>query len=587
MEDLEQRRLAAIVFADVVSYSKLIQKNELRTINSFKSHKTQLFEPLISRFGGRLVKTIGDGMLMEFASAIKATECAISIQEGMVERNKNINKDESIFFRIGIHIGDILISDDDVLGDGVNIASRIESLAEPNGVTISDDTYRQIKDKLNIVWVDCGTKQVKNIEQPIQTWSWDSSTYNKKPKEIISDIEKDKPSVVILPFRNLSNDSEQEFLADGISEDIISALSKFRSLFVIAKNTSFSFKDNKRNVTEIAGELGVRYVCEGSVRSSGNRIRVTVQLSDAQTGNSVWSDKYDGNLDDIFEFQDQITQVLSNQIHQEVNYIELSNIKKRDTVNFKAWELYQRGLNSLYLMNKESLNEAADLFSKSIEIDNNFGQAYSYLAFTISHFVFLGFSKKPEDDIKNAKFYVEKALDCDNRDSLAHEMLARIYSLSKNHDQAVEAAKKAIECNVNSSSAYMFYASALTFANRCEEALEPIDQAIKLSPRDPRTFNFLMNKAMIVGEMGDLKLSVDLARKAVAIPQGDFRPALILAIYCAKSGLLDEAQKAIERVLEIIPNFTLTKLKENFFSHFETKLLDNYVLNLSKLDVPK
>ena len=508
MENLEQRRLAAIVFADVVSYSKLIQKNELETINSFKSHKTQLFEPLISRFGGRLVKTIGDGMLMEFASAIKATECAISIQEGMVERNKNIHKDESIFFRIGIHIGDILISDDDVLGDGVNIASRIESLAEPNGVTISDDTYRQIKDRLNIVWVDCGTKQVKNIEQPIQTWSWASSSNNKKPNETISDIEKDKPSIVILPFRNLSNDSEQEFLADGISEDIISALSKFRSLFVIAKNTSFSFKDNKRNVTEIAGELGVRYVCEGSVRSSGNRIRVTVQLSDAQTGNSVWSDKYDGNLDDIFEFQDQITQVLSNQIHQEVNYIELSNIKKRDTVNFKAWELYQRGLNSLYLMNKESLNEAADLFLKSIEIDNNFGQAYSYLAFTISHFVFLGFSKKPEDDIKNAKFYVEKALDCDNRDSLAHEMLARIYSLSKNHDQAVEAAKKAIECNVNSSSAYMFYASALTFANRCEEALEPIDQAIKLSPRDPRTFNFLMNKAMIVGEMGDLKLSV-------------------------------------------------------------------------------
>ena len=331
MENLEQRRLAAIVFADVVSYSKLIQKNELQTINSFKSHKIQLFDPLISKFGGRLVKKIGDGILMEFPSAIKATECAISIQEGMLERNKHVHKDEGIFFRIGIHIGDIIVSDGDVLGDGVNIASRIESLAEPNGVTISDDTFRQVKDRLNIVWVDCGTKQVKNIEQPIQTWSWASSSNNKKPKETISDIEKDKPSVVILPFRNLSNDSEQEFLADGISEDIISALSKFRSLFVIAKNTSFSFKDNKRNVTEIAGELGVRYVCEGSVRSSGNRIRVTVQLSDAQTGNSVWSDKYDGNLDDIFEFQDQITQVLSNQIHQEVNYIELSNIKKRDT----------------------------------------------------------------------------------------------------------------------------------------------------------------------------------------------------------------------------------------------------------------
>ena len=586
MENLEQRRLAAIVFADVVSYSKLIQKNELQTINSFKSHKIQLFDPLISKFGGRLVKTIGDGILMEFPSAIKATECAISIQEGMLERNKHVHKDEGIFFRIGIHIGDIIVSDGDVLGDGVNIASRIESLAEPNGVTISDDTFRQVKDRLNIVWVDCGTKQVKNIENPIQTWSWASSINNKKPKEIDSDIEKDKPSIVILPFKNLSNDTEKEFLADGISEDIISALSKFKSLFVIAKNTSFSFKDQSTNISKIANELNVRYICEGSVRSSGNRIRVSAQLNDAETGNSIWSDKYDGNLDDIFELQDQITQILSSQIHQEVNYIELSNIKKRDTINFKAWELFQRGLNSLYIMNKDSLYEAADYFYKAIEVDDNFAQAHSHLAFTISHFVFLGFSENINNDISKASIHVNKALDCDNRDSLAHEMLARIYSLSKKHGQAIASAEKAIECNPNSSSAYFFYASALLFANKPKEALDPINKAFKLSPRDPRRFAFLHGKAMILGEIGYLEESVALAREAISIPHGDFRSALILARFCAELDLIEEAQKAIERVLEINPNFTLTKLKENYFAHMDSQILDRFIENLSKLNIP-
>ena len=324
---------------------------------------------------------------MEFPSAVKATEAAISIQEGMIARNRHVKKEEAVQFRVGIHIGDIIISDGDVLGDGVNIASRIESLAEPNGITISDDTFRQVKDRLNIVWVDCGEKNLKNIEHPIQTWSWASTINNKNKKEITTNIEQDKPSIVILPFKNLSNDTEKEFLADGLTEDIISALSKFKSLFVIAKNTSFSFKDQSTNISKIANELNVRYICEGSIRSSGNRIRVSVQLNDAETGNSIWSDKYDGNLDDIFELQDQITQILSSQIHQEVNYIELSNIKKRDTINFKAWELFQRGLNSLYIMDKESLHQAADYFYKAVEIDDSFAQAHSHLAFTISHFV--------------------------------------------------------------------------------------------------------------------------------------------------------------------------------------------------------
>ena len=587
MEHLQERRLAAIVFADVVSYSRLIQKNELKTINSFKTHKSELFDPLISDFGGRTVKTIGDGILMEFPSAVKATEAAISIQEGMITRNKHVKQEEAIQFRVGIHIGDIVISDGDVLGDGVNIASRIESLAEPNGVTISDDTFRQVKDRLNIIWVDCGEKNVKNIEHPIQTWSWASTINNKNKKEITTDIEQDKPSVVILPFKNLSNDSEKEFLADGLTEDIISALSKFKSLFVIAKNTSFSFKDQSTSISKIADELNVRYICEGSVRSSGKRIRVTAQLNDAKTGNSIWSDKYDGNLDDIFELQDQITQILSSQIHQEVNYIELSNIKKRDNINFKAWELFQRGLNSLYVMDKKSLYEAADYFYKAVEIDDNFAQAHSHLAFTISHFVFLGFSDNIKNDISKANIHVNKALDCDNRDSLAHEMLARIYSLSKKHDQAIASAEKAIECNPNSSSAYFFYASALLFANKPKAALDPMNKAFKLSPRDPRRFAFLHGKAMILGEIGHLEESVILAREAISTPHGDFRSALILAKLCAELGLIDEGQKAIGRVIEINPNFTLTKLRETYFAHMDSQMLDRFIENLSKLDIPE
>lgn len=237
-------------------------------------------------------------------------------------------------------------------------------------------------------------------------------------------------------------------------------------------------------------------------------------------------------------------------------------------------------------MNKDSLYEAADYFYKAIKVDDNFAQAHSHLAFTISHFVFLGFSENINNDISKASIHVNKALDCDNRDSLAHEMLARIYSLSKKHGQAIASAEKAIECNPNSSSAYFFYASALLFANKPKEALDPINKAFKLSPRDPRRFAFLHGKAMILGEIGYLEESVALAREAISIPHGDFRSALILARFCAELDLIEEAQKAIERVLEINPNFTLTKLKENYFAHMDSQILDRFIENLSKLNIP-
>ena len=238
-------------------------------------------------------------------------------------------------------------------------------------------------------------------------------------------------------------------------------------------------------------------------------------------------------------------------------------------------------------MDKKSLHQAADYFYKAVEIDDSFAQAHSHLAFTISHFVFLGFSEDINNDISKANIHVNKALDCDNRDSLAHEMLARIYSLSKKHDQAIASAEKAIECNPNSSSAYFFYASALLFANKLEAALDPMNKAFKLSPRDPRRFAFLHGKAMILGEMGHLEESVTLAREAISTPHGDFRSALILARFCAESGLIEEGQKAIGRVLEINPNFTLTKLRESYFAHMDIKILDRFIENLSKLDIPE
>ena len=344
-ENRPERRLAAILAADVAGYSRLMGADEEATLAQLKFHRKELVDPKIREHRGRIVKTTGDGMLIEFASVVDAARCAVEIQRGMAERNADVSQDRRIEFRIGINVGDVIFENEDIFGDGVNIAARLESIAEPNGIIISEDAYRQVRDKLDVSFEDGGVQQLKNIARPVGVYRAQLD----RPSRLVSTLKlPDKPSIAVLPFQNMSGDAEQEYFADGIVEDIITALSRFRQLFVIARNSSFVYKGRAVDVKQVGRELGVRYVLEGSVRKVSNRIRITGQLVDAATGAHLWADRFDGALADVFDLQDQVTSSVVGAIAPKIEQAEIERAKSKPPESLEAYDHYLRGIANFY-----------------------------------------------------------------------------------------------------------------------------------------------------------------------------------------------------------------------------------------------
>jgi len=380
-----ERRLAAVLAADVAGYSRLMGCDEEGTLGQLKMFRKILVDPKIATHRGRIVKTTGDGMLVEFASAVDAARCAVDVQKSMAEQNIEVPKDKRIEFRIGIHVGDIIIDDNDIFGDGVNIAARLEGIAEPGGICISDDAHRQIRSKLNVSYDDLGPRALKNIAEPMRTWRLrlgGEAALIIPPGPTSQPLLAlpNKPSIAVLPFQNMSGDPEQEYFADGIVEDIITALSQFKSLFVIARNSSFTYKGRAVDIKQVGRELGVRYVLEGSVRKSGRRLRITAQLIDAATGAHLWADRFEGALDDVFDLQDQLTSSVVSAIGPRVERAEIERAKHKPTESLDAYDNFLRGMANLYQLNREAYAEALRLFYKSIELDPEFAHAYAMAA---------------------------------------------------------------------------------------------------------------------------------------------------------------------------------------------------------------
>jgi TolB-like protein len=373
------RRLAAIVAADVAGYSRLMGLDEARTAQALREHRAAV-DPIVARFGGRIVKTTGDGVLLEFPSVVAAVECSVNVQKVMAQRNEHVPEDRRILFRVGINVGDELVQGDDILGDGVNVAARLEGIAEPGGVCVSDDVYRHVSGKLDVSFEDMGDQQLKNIARPVRVYSARigevASSHLGTPTLSLPD----RPSIAVLPFQNMSGDPEQEYFADGVVEDIITALSRFKSLFVIARNSSFTYKGKTVDVKQVGRELGVRYVLEGSVRKSGNRVRITGQLVDTAVGAHLWADRFDGGLGDIFDLQDQVTTSVVGAIAPAVEQAEIERAKRKPTENLDAYDYYLRGMASMYRWTKEGFSEALQLFYKAIELDRAFASAYGLAA---------------------------------------------------------------------------------------------------------------------------------------------------------------------------------------------------------------
>ncbi len=487
-EERVQRRLAAILVADVVGYSRLMGADEEGTLAALTNHLKDLIEPCIAEHRGRVVKTTGDGILAEFASVVDAVRCAVAFQQGISERNVDVSEERRIEFRIGVNLGDVIVQDDDVYGDGVNVAARLEGLCDVGEVFVSAVVHDQVEGKITATFEDLGEHTVKNIDKPIRVYRVSPEAGFAKVGPVATEVDKlfDRPAVAVLPFENIGGDPEQEYFADGLTEDIITTLSLWRSFPVIARNSTFTYKGRAVKVQEVAEELGARYVLEGSVRKGGDRVRVTAQLIDAETGHHVWAEKFDRELEDIFALQDEITQRIAATVEPELEKAEHRRIISKKQTNLDAWAYYQRGMSLLHEITAASNAQAREMFERAVELDSTYSQAFYGLAYSHHRDLLLEYARSRDDSVARCLAAAERAVALDAMDSLAHSMLGYAALWAGQHDRATVEGEKAVELNPRNPVAYALLGNALDFSGRSEEAVAVVEIGRRLNPNDPR-----------------------------------------------------------------------------------------------------
>jgi TolB-like protein len=484
-EERVERRLAAILAADVAGYSRLMGVDEEGTLAALKNLRKSLIDPKIAEHRGRIVKTTGDGILLEFPSAVDAVRCAIDVQRGMGECNAAVQRDRRIEFRIGVNVGDIIIEGDDIFGDGVNIAARLEGIAEPGGIAISDDTYRQVRDKVDVTFDDTGEQQLKNIMRPVKVYRvrLDRTAHTASPTLTVPD----RPSIAVLPFENMSGDPEQEYFADGMAEDIITALSRIRLLFVIARNSSFTYKGRAVDLKQVGRELGVRYVLEGSVRKAANRVRITGQLIDTATGAHLWADRFDGSLEHVFDLQDQVTTSVVGAIAPAVERAEIERAKRKATDNLEAYDYYLRGLAYHYRWTRDATDEALRLCYKAIELDPNFGPAFGIAArchvWKRANRWVTDLEREAAEALRIARRGIEAGID--DPIALCGCGFAFAY-IGRDLDSGVTFIDRAIAIDRNASAAWHLSSFVRSWLGQPDLAFDHEMRALRLSPLDPR-----------------------------------------------------------------------------------------------------
>ncbi|MFQ5970990.1 MAG: adenylate/guanylate cyclase domain-containing protein [Alphaproteobacteria bacterium] len=567
-----ERRLAAILAADMVGYTRHMAADETGTLARLKALRAELIDPGIAEHRGRIVKVTGDGLLVEFASAVDAVQCAVELQLALGARNAELSGDERTEFRMGINVGDVIAEDGDIYGDGVNLASRLEGLAEAGGVYLSDDTHRQVRNKLDVAFEDLGERQVKNIAEPVRVYRVVLEPGGAAPAKAAGTgaagigaagtgarigVEFDKPSIAVLAFENLSGDPGQEYFSDGITEDIITALSRVRWFLVIARNSTFAFKGRAVDVREVARELGSRYVLEGSVRKAGNRVRITVQLSDGGTGKSVWAKRYDRELEDMFALQDEITETIVGAIEPELGKAERERARSKRPESLDAWDVYQQGMAHHYRFTKEDLAEARRLFQKAFELDPGLGAALAGWAETCYYEVVLGFADAPEERREEALRVARQAVELDDEDATARCALARAHVMRREHEQAIPELETALELNPSFAWAHYSLGAALVFTGRAHEAIPHLETAIRLSPRDLYMGSFLVRMADAHLFIGRYEDAVAWARKALRHPHFQWSRHAVLISALAHLGRDEEARRALDELMGLRPDFTL------------------------------
>jgi adenylate cyclase len=539
--------------------------DEAGTIERQKTHRAALIDPKIAQYSGRIVKTTGDGLLVEFPSVVDAVQCAVEIQRSMPAREAEVPDDQRIRYRIGINLGDIVIEGDDILGDGVNVAARLEGLSEPEGLCISDVVHQNIQGKLGLEFEDLGEQALKNMERKMRAWSWSETVsitaHEAKPAPDALPLP-DKPSIAVLPFDNLSNDPEQEYFADGITEDIITELSKFRTLFVIARNSSFALKGQALDVKRISSILGVRYVVEGSVRRAGNRVRITAQLIDAVEDKHIWAQRYDRDLKDIFAVQDEVTFAIVIAIEPQLAMSERKRALRKRPESLDAWENYQRGLWHTFQYKPEDRDTTLAFFQRAIELDPTFASAYAGLGYALYLYIILGVSPDRKGDLERAFQASRTAVTLDEHDPFGWVALTRGYLLRAEHEAAIAASDTAISLNPNFPLAHFGRAHALWHSGRPAEAIVSHDEALRLCPLDPLIWVYLASKAIALVMLGEFDEAVALSRRSQRQANSAIFSHLAEMSALGHLGRSEEARDAIKRAREKKPDVSIAYVDE-------------------------
>jgi adenylate cyclase len=588
-EQRVQRRLAAILAADMVGYSRLMEADEVDTIARQKAHRTQLIDPQIAKHNGRIVKTIGDGLLAEFPSVVDAVSCAVEVQQAMVTREADVPDDQRIRYRVGINLGDIVIDGEDILGEGVNIASRLEGLSEPGGIFISRAAHDQIQGKLPLTLDDLGRHRVKNIARPVHVYQVrlaDSSILPKPTKEqSVAVAPAEKPSIAVLPFANMSADPEQEYFADGMVEDITTGLSRIRWLTVIARNSCFVYKGRAVDLRQVGRELGVRYVLEGSVRRAADRVRITAQLVEAENGGHLWADRFDGTLADVFDLQDQITAGVVAAIEPSVRGAEIERAKRKRPDNLDAYDSYLRALERTYTFTPAGRTAALSLLEAAVALQPDYAEAHGLAAFCrMQRFLWEG--RAPADrDAALAHAETVAASRTDDATTLAFAALA-ISALAGRHDAALAMVQRALAQNPSSATAHNAGAVLSSRIGQHERAKVHSADSLRLSPFDP--MRYIPETAVATVRMveGDREAALAGLQRALAVNPA-FAPARIFEAAClARLGRLDEAKDSLRRLLEKAPDTRIATLRERTLN-IDDLIFDAVVNDLRSIGLPE
>jgi len=577
----EQRKLAAVLAADVVGYSRLMGRDESGTLARLREHRRSRLEPTLARYGGRLVKLMGDGALVEFASACDALSAAIEFQQAVNEVDSERPETERIIFRIGLHLGDMIVEGDDLYGDGVNIAARLETAAPAGGILVSRTVHEAVTGRLKATFADLGSLALKNIERPVQAFSvkWEPSDWQcpsslslessyeqRQPSSVEQLALPDKPSIAVLPFQNMSGDPEQEYFADGIVEDIITALSRFKSLFVIARSSSFAYKDRSPDIRQVGRELGVRYVLEGSVRKAATKVRITSQLIDSENGAHIWADRLDEALENIFELQDQVTMKVVGAIAPKLNQAEVKRAKHKSAQSLDAYDCFLRGLAHSYVVTRETHEEAARLLYRAIQIDPEFSTPYGLATALYTIRKAQGWvvdSASDESEVKRLASHVT-ALGSDDALALSWTGFSLVY-VCREYETGADLIDQALSVNQNLAQGWANRALVSTIFGEHEIAIEQVSRAFRLSPIDPEVFRSEVIMAFAHLCLGRYAEASNWATKALA-RQSNFAPAMRAATAAhALAGNMAEARRILGQMCRLDPTLTQSSYRNQAF----------------------